>query len=82
MQKCTHREVRILLGGLVRLVGFFRTLLGLKVTSIQPKCDWLELKFSFRVDFYADGDSIPAGDFFPPRKLTKRRYVSQSGPSL
>ncbi len=60
MQKCTHREVRILLGGIARLVGFFRTLLGFKVAIIHPKTDWLEMNFSFKVDYYQEDSSTPA----------------------
>ena len=75
MQKCTHREVRILLGGLVRLVGFLRTLLGFKVTSIPLRDDWLEIKFSFKADYFADGV-----DYCPAPGVLARHATKQAGP--
>lgn len=82
MQKCTHREVRILLGGFARLVGFLRTALGFKVANLPPKTDWLEVKFSFRVDYYMDGVARPvpggsplAGDSEPGQAVLRPRKV-------
>lgn len=83
MQKCTYREVRVLLGGLVRLVGFVRTWLGFKVTGLPPKSDWLELKFSFKADYFATGDSIQARNKFPPTRtdaeMSKKLDIEESG---
>ncbi len=55
MKKFIHRKVRILLGGLARLVRFFTTKLGFKDASLRPSTKWATFSYSFKVDYYLDG---------------------------
>lgn len=68
MRKRNHREVKVLLGGFARLVGFLRTLLGFKVASLPKDEDWLQLNFSFSTDYFVEGVELVEARGSPPIK--------------